>query len=185
MFSAYGTPQAVLSPRCYSGRELGLPAMSALRSVHVIEGKHSLSAELMVALVLKSGMAEYFRLVETTDKVCTYETHRKGNEKPLQVSATPSSRRSRPDCCTCDRASSRGTGTKSRNKCSAPAARAELARLEYPDLLAGLYTPEELKDAKAEQRALRDKLLRKVCGAVKAYLGEESSTGEVVRLSLS
>ena len=32
------------------GRELGLPVMAALRSVHIIEGKHSLSAELMVAL---------------------------------------------------------------------------------------------------------------------------------------
>ena len=26
-------------------------------------------------------------------------------------------------------------------------AKSELARLEYPDLLAGLYTPEELRDA--------------------------------------
>ena len=61
MFSAYGTPQAVLSTMLL-GRELGMPAMAALRSVHVIEGKHSLSADLMVALVLKSGMAEYFQL---------------------------------------------------------------------------------------------------------------------------
>ena len=68
MFSAYGTPQAVLST-VLLGRELGMPAMGALRSVHVIEGKHSLSADLMVALVLKSGMAEYFQLVESTDKV--------------------------------------------------------------------------------------------------------------------
>ena len=66
MFSAYGTPQAVLST-VLLGRELGMPAMGALRSVHVIEGKHSLSADLMVALVLKSGMAEYFQLVESTD----------------------------------------------------------------------------------------------------------------------
>ena len=29
-------------------------------------------------------------------------------------------------------------------------AKSELARLEYPDLLAGLYTPEELRDAKVE-----------------------------------
>ena len=52
MFSAYGTPQAVLST-VLLGRELGMPAMAALRSVHVIEGKHSLSADLMVALVLE------------------------------------------------------------------------------------------------------------------------------------
>ena len=61
MFSAYGTPQAVLST-VLLGRELGMPAMAALRSVHVIEGKHSLSADLMVGLILKSGIAEYFQM---------------------------------------------------------------------------------------------------------------------------
>ena len=66
MFSAYGTPQAVLST-VLLGRELGMPAMASLRSVHVIEGKHSLSADLMVALVLKSGLAEYFQMLESTD----------------------------------------------------------------------------------------------------------------------
>ena len=49
MFSAYGTPQGILST-ILLGRELGLPTMAALRSVHIIEGKHSLSADLMVAL---------------------------------------------------------------------------------------------------------------------------------------
>ena len=29
-------------------------------------------------------------------------------------------------------------------------AKSELARLEYPDLLAGLYTPEELKDGNGD-----------------------------------
>ena len=87
MFSAYGTPQAVLST-VLLGRELGMPAMGALRSVHVIEGKHSLSADLMVALVLKSGMAEYFQLVESTDKACTFETKRKGAPQPQRLSYT-------------------------------------------------------------------------------------------------
>ena len=77
MFSSYGNPQAVLST-VLLGRELGLPAMASLRSVHIIEGKHSLSADLMVALVLKSGLAEYFQVIETTDKICTYETKAQG-----------------------------------------------------------------------------------------------------------
>ena len=64
MFDGYGTPQGVLST-VMLGRELGLPAMASLRSVHIIKGKHSLSADLMVALVLKSGMADYFRMVES------------------------------------------------------------------------------------------------------------------------
>ena len=63
LFSGYGSPQAVLST-IMLGRELGLPSMAALRSVHIIKGKHSLSADLMVALVLKSGLAEYFQLVD-------------------------------------------------------------------------------------------------------------------------
>ena len=87
MFSAYGTPQAVLST-VMLGRELGMPAMAALRSVHIIEGKHSLSADLMVALVLKSGLAEYFQLVESTDEVCTFSTHRKGAPQETLLSYT-------------------------------------------------------------------------------------------------
>ena len=39
MFSAYGTPQGVLAT-VLLGRELGMSAMAALRSVHIIEGKH-------------------------------------------------------------------------------------------------------------------------------------------------
>ena len=146
MFSGYGSPQAVLST-VLLGRELGLPAMASLRSVHVIEGKHSLGADLMVALVLKSGMAEYFDLVETTDKICTYETLRKGKKEPLKLSYT------------IEQAAKAGLLAPPRpGKKPSPwhkiptqmlraRAKSELARLVYPDILAGLYTPEELRDA--------------------------------------
>ena len=142
MFSAYGTPQGVLST-VLLGRELGMPAMAALRSVHVIEGKHSLSADLMVALVLKSGFCEYFQMIESTDTICTFETKRKTSPNPIRISYT-----------TLD-AEKAGIGRKG-NWAKMPKqmlrarAKSELARLEYPDLLAGLYTPEELRDAKVE-----------------------------------
>ena len=145
MFSAYGTPQAVLST-VLLGRELGMPAMASLRSVHVIEGKHSLSADLMVALVLKSGLAEYFQLVESTDKICTFTTKRKGAPKATTLSYTIEDAEKagllfvRPGkkpgpWHTIPRPMLRARG------------KSELARLEYPDLLAGLYTPEEFRDA--------------------------------------
>ena len=146
MFSAYGTPQAVLSTLLL-GRELGLPAMAALRSVHVIEGKHSLSADLMVALVLKSGLAEYFTLIETTDEICTYETWRKGKDKPQQLSYTIEQAEQagllyvRPG-------KQPGNWQKIPTQMLRARCKSELARLEYPDLIAGLYTPEELRDAK-------------------------------------
>ena len=87
MFSAYGTAQGVLATLLL-GRELGMPAMASLRSVHVIQGKHSMSADLMVALVLRSGLAEYFQVVESTDTACTFTTKRKGAPKETTLSYT-------------------------------------------------------------------------------------------------
>jgi hypothetical protein len=84
---AYGSPQAVLST-VMVGRELGLPAMASLRAIHNIEGRHALSASLMVALVLKSGMAEYFEPVSFTDTEATYETKRKGARNPVRLTHT-------------------------------------------------------------------------------------------------
>ena len=148
MFSAYGTPQAVLSTMLL-GRELGMPAMAALRSVHVIEGKHSLSADLMVALVLKSGMAEYFQLVESTDKACTFETKRKGAPQPQRLSFTIEDAK-KADLLRPSRSGKPTQWDKMPKQMLRARAKSELARLEYPDLLAGLYTPEELRDAKVE-----------------------------------
>ena len=87
MFSAYGTPQGVLST-VMVGRELGLPAMASLRSIHNIEGKHSLSASLMVAIVIKSGLADYFEPISFSDTEATYETKRKGSRNPVKLTHT-------------------------------------------------------------------------------------------------
>jgi hypothetical protein len=38
-----------------TGRALGIPDMAALRSIHIIDGKATFSAELMVMLVRKRG----------------------------------------------------------------------------------------------------------------------------------
>ena len=145
MFSAYGTPQAVLSTMLL-GRELGMPAMAALRSVHVIEGKHSLSADLMVALVLKSGMAEYFQMVESNDTICTFETKRSNAPKPMRLSYTIEQAK-QAGLLAPTRSGKPSNWQKIPKQMLRARAKSELARLEYPDLLAGLYTPEELRDA--------------------------------------
>src|SRR5690625_1496445 len=59
-----------------SGAELGLTAMQSLRSIHVIQGRPTLSADLMVALVRRSPTCEYFKLLELTDRRCVYKTKR-------------------------------------------------------------------------------------------------------------
>lgn len=137
LFSAYGNPQGVLST-IMVGRSLGLDAMSSLRSIHVVEGRHCLSAALMVALVLKSGMAEYFEPISFSDTEATFETKRKGARNAVRLTHT------------LDMAVKAGLVKPKSNWEKVPTdmlcarAQSRLARMVYPDLLAGLYSAEEM-----------------------------------------
>ncbi len=151
MFSAYGSPEAVLST-VMLGRELGLPAMASLRSVHIIEGKHALSAALMRALVLRSGLAEYFEPVEFTDTSCTFVTKRVGARKEVSLTHTIEMARRAWSKEGPDSWDKSGWGRNPEDMLVARTT-ARLARLIYPDLLAGLYTPEELEEIRILARA--------------------------------
>ena len=145
MFSSYGTPQAVLST-VMVGRELGLPAMASLRSIHNLDGKHTLSASLMAALVMKSGLAEYFEPITFSEKEATFETKRKGARNPVRLTHTiEMARQAWPKSAEAWEKSGWG---KNPTDMLVARAQARLARLVYPDLLAGLYTPEELADVR-------------------------------------
>lgn len=154
LFSAYGTPQAVLST-VMVGRELGLPAMASLRCIHVIEGKHGLAASLMVALVLRSGLAEYFEPISFSETEATYETKRKGARNPVKLTHTfemalkawPKTNKDWEQ-----KFQASGWGRHTTDMLVARAT-SRLARMVYPDLLAGLYTPEELAEIREQMAA--------------------------------
>jgi 5'-3' exonuclease len=135
----YGTKEAVLST-IMLGRELGLPAMGSLRGIFIVEGRHTLSAQLMVALILKSGLAEYFEPLHISDKTVTYETRRRGDRAPMQLTHT------------IEMATRAGLVKPNSNWVKVPEdmlvsrCSARLARIKYPDLLFGLYTPEEVRE---------------------------------------
>jgi 5'-3' exonuclease len=147
MFSAYGSPQGVLST-IMVGRELGLPAMASLRCIYNIEGKHSLSAALMVALVLKSGLAEYFEPISFSEEEATFETQRKGARNPVRLTHTFDMGKKAFPKTKADWEKSFLASGWGRNPTDMVVARAQarLARMVYPDLLAGLYAPEELAE---------------------------------------
>lgn len=148
MFSAYGTPQGVLAT-VMLGRELGMPAMASLRGIHIIEGKQALAAQTMVALILKSGLAHYFKPVSFSETEATYVTHRKGEgNEPIRLTHTIEMARQawpnkNPDWERSFLASGWG-----RNPTDMLCARASsrLARMVYPDIVGGLYTPDELSE---------------------------------------
>lgn len=58
--------------KIYAGRELGLPPMAAMREIHIVEGKISLSANLVAALIRKNDRYK-FRVLERTDRACELE----------------------------------------------------------------------------------------------------------------
>lgn len=144
-FSAYGTPQAVLAT-VLAGRELGLQAMASLRSIHIVEGKPTLSADLIRALAIQSPSCRYFRCIERTDARATFETQR-GDDPPVSLSFTIEEGRaawSKGD----DAWKKSGWGKFPADMLVARAS-AKLARLVYPDVCFGLYTTDEITDGRA------------------------------------
>ncbi len=120
-----------------TGHELGLSPMQSLRGIYVVNGKPVLSADLLVAIVRRSGLCEWWRTVESTADCCTIETQRKGEPTPSSRTWTMADAK---------RAGITGKpiwaqypATMLRHRCAA-----DLAREVFADVVFGLYDPEEL-----------------------------------------
>lgn len=129
-------PQDVMF-QIMTGAELGLGPIASIRGIFVIQGKPVLSADTMMALVLGSGLCDYFVQTEASATSVTFETKRKS--APIVQRVT----------WTWEDAKRAGLNTKDPwrlypKQMLASRAKAELARLAYADLLAGCYDPDEL-----------------------------------------
>lgn len=141
LFSAYGNADAVLST-ILAGREFGMPAMASLRAMHIVEGKPTLAADTIRALVLRSGAAEYFRCSERTPERATFVTKRKGEpEQSLTYTLAEGRIAFAGDDA---KFAKSGWGRNSADMCVARAG-AKLARLVYPDVVHGLFAKEEFE----------------------------------------
>jgi hypothetical protein len=121
------------------GHELGFTPMAAAGSIAIIKGKVSLSADATIALCKRSPACLYLRLVESSEEVATYETQRHGDPSPTALSYTIA------------QAKTAGLTGSQTWRAHAPAmlrARcgAAIARAVYPDLVAGIYDPDEVAE---------------------------------------
>lgn len=127
-----------------AGAELGLAPMQALRGIVIIKGKPTLSADAMGALVKsKRDVCKYLRLVESTDKRAEYETLREGEPQPTRMAFTIG-----------DAQRAQLTGDNWRKYPAAmlrARALSALCRAVYPDLLLGVYDPDELEAPRPER----------------------------------
>ena len=132
---AVDTPEKALAI-AMKGRELGLPMMQSITSIHVIDGKPTISAELMAALVHQRVPGSVLRCIETSDKICTYEAARP-SDKILKMSFTWEE-------------AVRASVTNKDNWKKYPAAMlrarccSAICRIVFPDAIMGCYPPDEL-----------------------------------------
>lgn len=133
---AISTPEAAIIVML-KGRELGLPPMQALNSIVVIQGKPTISAEGMAALIFRDHGDNALKFIETSTTRATVRYQRKSWNEPQQFSFTME-----------DAKRAGVTNNPTWNKYPAAMLRARcisaVARLAFPDTIAGMYTPEEL-----------------------------------------
>ena len=130
------------------GHELGFSPMASAGSISIIKGKVSLSADATVALCKRSPACLYLRLVASTEEVATYETQRHGDPSPTVLHYTIA------------QAKTAGLTGSQTWRGHAPAmlrARcgAAIARAVYPDLVAGIYDPDEVAEIVRSEPAPR------------------------------
>ncbi len=154
LFSAFGTPEGVFAV-VLRGRALGLDAVTSLSNFHIIEGKPSMHAALIVGLVHRSGKAQYFQLVESTNERATWETHRVGDPKPVPMSFSVEDallaglvERHNGGYRGVSKSGRSSNWDKYRRTMLRWRAAVELARAVYPDVVTGLYTPDEISDGR-------------------------------------
>lgn len=121
-----------------AGAELGLAPMQSIRALVLIKGKPTLSADAMGALVKsRRDVCEYLLLKHSDAVKATYATKRAGDPEPTTMSFT------------IDEAKAAGlAGNDNWRKFPAAMLRARalsaICRAVYPDLLLGVYDPDEL-----------------------------------------
>jgi len=117
------------------GRELNINAMASLQTINIIQNKPTVSPQLMLALINRSGQLEDVRLETGVEgAICTMK--RKGRA-PYTARFGPAE------------AKAMNLDGKDNYKKQAPTmfkwrAVADAARTVFPDVVLGLYTPEEM-----------------------------------------
>lgn len=121
------------------GREIGVPPMTALTSIHVVDGRPGLSAEGMRSLVYAAGHELVFD--EATGAICRMRARRRGSSAWTELSWT------------LDMARAAGLlGGKRENWTKYPRAMliarctTDLCRMIFPDVIHGFRSVEEIAD---------------------------------------
>lgn len=141
LFAAtFNSPAGIFAAHLLA-RAHGVETMKLLMPgmVHNIKGKLAMSAIMIVGLILRSGKCEAWDLVETTAERATYVTKRVGSKREIPMTFTIEEARAAGYLGKADSSWAKTPKTMLRHRCET-----ELGRAVYPDVVGGLYTPDEM-----------------------------------------
>lgn len=149
-FGSHAAVYAVLM----RGRAIGLDATTSLAVFHNLKGKLTMHADLIEALVLRSGKAEYFDLVESSASKATYATKRVGARREVVMTFTiedafyaslvKKDATGRDGFVGMSSTGEPSNWDKYRSTMLRHRAKTQLCRAVYSDVVLGLYSPDEL-----------------------------------------
>lgn len=137
MYSKFPTAEAVMVT-IMRGRALGLDATTSLDGINVIQGKPTMSASLMVALVLSSPQCEYMYCDEMDETKAVWIAKRSGTPKEVRREFTIEHAK-RMQLTTKDNWQKQPE-VMLQWRCAAA-----LIRQLFPDVINGLYATEEMQ----------------------------------------
>lgn len=132
----------------HMGDVLGIDPRQAIWSMHVIDGKPNMSADLMAAVCSRSPLCEYLMPTVMTPTRVEYAAKRRGWPTEVRMSFTLED---------AQRAGLAGRDNWRKYPMAMLKARclAMICRATWPDLLAGVYDPDELAPASASESPVR------------------------------
>jgi hypothetical protein len=139
--------QADLALVMHMGDVLGIDPRQAIWSMHVIDGKPSMSADLMAAVCMRSQACEYLMPITVSATRCEYAAKRRGWPAEVRMSFT------------WEDAQRAGLVARDNWK-KYPAAMLKarcltmICRSTFPDLLAGVYDGDELARESSSEQAM-------------------------------
>ncbi len=138
-------------------RERGIPLGTALRSAYVVKGRLAWSASFLAGLVLSSGKARIFKIVESTDKRAVLRWARADDSDPPQdFSFTIEEAQRAGWLRSGEKGDSKGSWITNPRTMLRWAAMREAARAFFPDCVSGMYTPDEIRGGHVEDAELEE-----------------------------
>jgi hypothetical protein len=128
-----------------AGRELGLPPMTSLRSVYLVNGKVGLDASMQLALMKRAGIRHEWLADGSDCKVARLKLERPGEAPYEQVYSIDDAKR----------AGLANSGTWQKHTPAMLRARcvSSAARAYAPDVLSGVYSPDEIEEMRGAYAA--------------------------------